>query len=114
VHVVAETDEFVKAAKKAGMTEDERFDSITYVAQHPQAGDIIQGSGGCRKVRIPKEGKGKRGGYRVVTYYWDEETPVYLLTVISKGQTANLSETQKKHLKRDAQGEKRRRRDGEE
>ena len=109
MHVVAETEEFIKAAKKAGMTDDERFDAITYVAQNPQAGVVVEASGGCRKVRIPKEGKGKSGGYRVVTYYWDEETPVYLLTVISKGQTANLSENQKKSLKRDAQEEKRRR-----
>jgi hypothetical protein len=109
VHTVGETDEFVAAAKKVGMTEEERFDAVTYVSRNPEAGVIIEGSGGCRKVRIPKRGKGKSGGYRVVTYYWDEATPVYLLTVISKGQTANLTAKQKNRLKSDAQTEKRRR-----
>jgi mRNA-degrading endonuclease RelE of RelBE toxin-antitoxin system len=69
---------------------------------------MIQGSGGARKVRIPKEGKGKRGGYRVVTYYLDDETPVYLLTVISKGQSSNLTESQKKQVRDEAKKEKRR------
>jgi mRNA-degrading endonuclease RelE of RelBE toxin-antitoxin system len=69
---------------------------------------MIQGSGGARKVRIPKEGKGKRGGYRVVTYYLDDETPVYLLTVISKGQRSNLTESQKKQVRDEAKKEKRR------
>lgn len=99
------------AAKRAGMTEGERIDAITIISENPEAGDIIPGSGGARKVRIPKEGKGKRGGYRVVTYYMDKDTPVYMVTVISKGQQANLTEDQKKQLKGNVKDEKRKRRD---
>lgn len=93
------------------MTEGERIDAITIISENPEAGDIIPGSGGARKVRIPKEGKGKRGGYRVVTYYMDKDTPVYMVTVISKGQQANLTEDQKKQLKGNVKDEKRKRRD---
>jgi len=111
VHTVVETPEYLTAAKRAGMTDDERYSAITIISQRPQAGDVIQGSGGARKVRIPKEGRGKRGGYRVVTYYMDDDTPVYLLTVISKGRQADLTEDQKKQLKGNVQDEKRKRRE---
>lgn len=108
MHTVVETPEYLTAARRVGMTDDERFRAITIISENPQAGDVIKGSGGARKVRIPKEGKGKRGGYRVVTYYLDDDTPVYLLTVISKGQSSNLTENQKKQVKEEAKKEKRR------
>jgi hypothetical protein len=100
MQVVVETPEFLAAAKKAGMTDGERLAAVDYIAANPEAGDIIPGSGGCRKVRIAKEGMGKRGGYRVVTYFTSTEVPVFLLTVISKGQTANLTDKQTAELKK--------------
>jgi hypothetical protein len=110
VHTVVETPEYVAAARRAGMTEGERFNAVTLISLNPEAGAMIQGSGGARKVRIPKEGKGKRGGYRVITYYLDDDTPVYLLTVISKGQSSNLTEKQKRQIRGEAKDEKRKRR----
>ena len=110
MHTVVETPEYLSAARRAGMTDDERFRAITVISENPEDGDIIRGSGGARKVRIPKEGKGKRGGYRVVTYYLDDESPVYLLTVISKGQQSSLSEKQKKQIRDETKDEKRKRR----
>ncbi len=67
------------------------------------------GTGGARKVRFAGKGKGKSGGYRVVTYLMDEHQPVFLLTVISKGQQANLTAQQKKALKGSAKDEKKKR-----
>ena len=40
---------------------------------NPKQGDVIQGTGGLRKVRIAGRGKGKRGGSRVIYYYFDEK-----------------------------------------
>jgi hypothetical protein len=100
VHTVIETNEYLTAAKKVGMSDAERSAAIDLIAADPEAGDIMQGTGGCRKVRVPKEGNGKRGGYRVVTYYTDASAPVFLLTVISKGKQANLTESQKADLKK--------------
>lgn len=92
------------------MTDDDRFRAITIISESPESGDVMEGSGGARKVRIPKEGHGKRGGYRVVAYYLNEDAPVYLLTVISKGQQADLTEKQKKQIRDKTQDEKRKRR----
>jgi hypothetical protein len=107
MHTVVETPEFLRAAKKAGMSEPEREAAVIFLAEHPQAGEMIEGSGGARKVRIAREGKGKSGGYRVVAYYRDLDTPVFLLTVISKGQRADLTAGQRKRVKGSTRDEKR-------
>lgn len=109
MHTVVETPEYLRAAKKAGMTEAERDAAVSVIAANPEAGDLIEGSGGARKVRIARQGKGKSGGYRVITYYLDEGVPVFLLTVISKGQRADLTAGQKKQVKDSTVAEKRRR-----
>lgn len=100
MQTVVETPEYLSAAKKAGMSAAEREVTVNLLASAPDAGDIIPGSGGCRKVRIAKQGKGKSGGYRVVTYYTSESDPVFLLTVISKGKQSNLTASQKNELRK--------------
>ena len=100
MHTVVETPEFLTAAKKAGMTDGERDAAVMVLALNPDAGDIIPGTGGCRKVRVAREGKGKSGGYRVISYYVAADEPVYLLTVISKGKQANLTDRQKNELRK--------------
>ena len=110
MHTVVETPEYLRAAKQAGMTEAEREAAVLYLAEKPQAGDVIEGSGGARKLRVARRGKGKSGGYRVITYYQDADTPVFLLTVISKGQRADLTAAQRKQVKGSTRDEKRKRR----
>lgn len=100
MQTVVEVPEYLAAAKKAGMSEAERFAAVDFIAANPDAGDVIPGTGGCRKVRIAREGKGKSGGYRVITYYTTTDRPVYLLSVISKGKQANLTEAQKNELRK--------------
>jgi hypothetical protein len=109
VHTVVETPEYLKASAKAGMTETERDLAVAIIAADPAAGDRIEGGGGIRKVRIPRTGGGKSGGYRVVTYYMDEDEPVFLLTVISKGQRSTFTPGQTKALKGAAKDEKKKR-----
>jgi hypothetical protein len=89
------------------MTEAEREAAVDFLARNPQAGDLIEGSGGARKVRIARQGSGKSGGYRVITYFHDACTPVFLLTVISKGQRADLTAGQKKQVKDSTYSQKR-------
>lgn len=91
VHTVAETSAYISAADDAGMTEAERQSVIDLLASNPAAGDLIVGAGGCRKFRLAGHGKGKSGGYRIVTFFGGERIPVYLLTVFSKGERSNLS-----------------------
>jgi hypothetical protein len=81
------------------MTEVERGAVVEAVATRPDAGDEIPGSGGARKVRVAGRGKGKSGGYRVITFYSGKDIPVFLLTVYTKGEKANLTKAERNELK---------------
>jgi hypothetical protein len=58
------------------------------------------GTGGARKVRFAGRGKGKSGGYRVITFYAAYDIPVFLLDVYSKDAQANLSQAQRNELRK--------------
>lgn len=90
-HAVAELPQFIRDADAAGLSETERHHIVDTIASHPLAGDEIRGSGGVRKVRFAGRGKGKSGGYRVVTAYFGPDAPVYLVALLSKGDRANFS-----------------------
>lgn len=67
----------------------ERVEFINWIAAHPDAGDVIPGSGGCRKVRWSTAGQGKRGGARVIYFNASSQT-LWLLIVYSKAKFDNL------------------------
>jgi hypothetical protein len=67
---------------------------VDLLAANPAAGDEIAGTGGCRKVRVAGGGKGKSGGYRVITFFTGESLPVFLVTVFAKAERANLSRSE--------------------
>ncbi len=90
MQTVVETPAYLTKALRL-LSEDERADIITYLANHPDAGVLIRGSGGVRKVRHGRQGQGKRGGVRVVYFYHDRQLPLFLLTVFGKSERANLS-----------------------
>ena len=94
MQTVVETAPYLAAAKNAGMTEAEMVAVVDAIAANPSIGDVIVGSGGCRKVRFAGRGKGKSGGYRVVTFYTGQDVPAFLLTVFGKGAKANLSKAE--------------------
>lgn len=94
LHTVAETTAFIATAGKAGMTTAEREAAIQTVAANPEAGDLIVGSGGVRKVRVAGRGFGKSGGFRIATLFLGSTRPVYLLWVLSKGKAANFTADQ--------------------
>jgi hypothetical protein len=92
MQTVIETKSYLAAADAAGMSHDERERAVLFLAENPDAGDIIKESGGCRKIRIAKEGRGKSAGYRIITWFGGGDIPVFLLTVFAKGRKANLSD----------------------
>jgi hypothetical protein len=94
MHAVALTHAFVRAAEQAGMSDDEVTNLVSFLAEHPTAGQLIPGTGGCRKVRIAGRGRGKSGGYRTITFYTGEELPLFLITVFSKGERSDLSKSE--------------------
>ena len=78
----------------------ERDAVITGLAQDPEGGDLIPGTAGLRKRRIPLPGRGKRGGARVITLYLGEAFPVYAVFVFAKNEREDLSPGQKRVLMR--------------
>jgi hypothetical protein len=99
MHTVVETPSYLADAKAAGLTEAEREAVVEMLANHPEAGDEIGGTGGARKVRVAGRGKGKSGGYRVITFYSGKDVPVFLLALYSKGEKANLSKAERNELR---------------
>jgi len=94
---IAETAPFQR--KIAGLLSDEeRADLVAYLAEHPSAGVLIQGTGGIRKLRWARRGGGKSGGIRVIYYYHSEMMPLYLLAVFGKNEKANISTEDKQQL----------------
>ncbi|AOB32653.1 transcriptional regulator [Bordetella sp. H567] len=87
---VVETAEFVAWAAKV-WTQSEREEFIDWIAANPEAGDVIPGSGGCRKVRWCRGGMGKRGGARVIYYLRLSSDEVILLIVYAKAKFDNIS-----------------------
>ena len=78
---VAEMPEFQRRAK-AIMSDDECDAAIQFIARNPQAG--ISLGGGLRKIRIPREGGGKSGGFRTVYIFGGRHMPIFLVTVFAK------------------------------
>jgi len=98
MHTIIETAAYLSAASDAGMTDEERNAVVDVLAANPTAGDIMPGCGGARKLRVAKPGKGKSGGYRVITYFGGEDVPVFLLTVFGKNERANLTKAERNGL----------------
>jgi hypothetical protein len=67
----------------------------------PTAGDLIEGTGGLRKVRYAdvRRGKGKRGGLRVIYYWWEQGRQFWLFTLYDKSEMDDLSPAERKILK---------------
>jgi mRNA-degrading endonuclease RelE of RelBE toxin-antitoxin system len=80
------------------ITAEERDEFIDFLAKNPDAGDEITGTGGIRKIRWGRKGKGKRGGIRIIYYFYNESAPVFLLTVYGKGEQEDLTSEQKKQM----------------
>jgi hypothetical protein len=99
MQTVIQTPTFLADAKAAGVTDDEMLAIVNTISADPEAGDVIVGTGGARKVRIGGKGKGKSGGYRVITFYAAEDVPVFLLALVSKGQRANISPAERNELR---------------
>jgi hypothetical protein len=98
MHTVCELKTFRRAAETAGMSEGEIEELVEFLSLNPTAGEEIQGTGGCRRVRVAGRGKGKSGGYRTITFYSGRDVPVFLITVFSKGERSDLSKADRNEL----------------
>jgi len=71
---------------------------------NPMLGDVMPGTGGARKFRVAGRGKGKSGGYRVISYFGGDDVPVFLLGVLSKGERANLTKAEQNEVRKELSG----------
>ena len=94
---VAETGPFQRKVGRL-LSEDEKSELIAYLSMNPNAGVLIQGTGGIRKLRWARSGQGKSGGVRVIYYFHNEQLPLYLLALFGKNEKANISMEEKKLL----------------
>jgi hypothetical protein len=102
VRTVAETPIFQKYASDV-WSDTERIEFINWIANNPEAGNVIPGSGGCRKVRWSSAGQGKRGGARVI-YFNATEAAIWLLIVYKKVKFDNLPTAFLVELKKGVEG----------
>jgi hypothetical protein len=72
------------------LSDDEYSEFQHYLAKQPDVGDIIRGSGGIRKVRWAKRGRGKSGGVRMIYYWKKTHDQIYMLTIYSKNEQENI------------------------
>ena len=100
MHTVIETPAFLASSRDEGLDAEERSAIVTYIASRPDAGEVMPGTGGARKVRFAGRGKGKSGGYRVVTFFAGKDVPVFLLDVYGKDTRANLSKADRNGLRK--------------
>ena len=98
--------EFVEAPaftrRVAAYLTDEELNSLQVcLALNPQVGDLMVGTGGFRKMRWAdsRRGKGRRGGLRIIYYYFSSDHQIWLMTVYAKNEASDLTMQQKKVLK---------------
>jgi hypothetical protein len=91
LQTVIELDTFLKRAK-AIMTDAERVDLVNFLAANPETGIAL--GGGLRKVRIPRSGGGKSGGYRTIYVFGGRHMPLILVTAFAKNEKDNLSKVE--------------------
>ena len=94
---IAELPEYIRGPSKL-LDSTERQDIVNYLAAHPKAGDLMEGTGGVRKLRWGRGNQGKSGGVRVIYYFHSEAMPLYLLTLFAKNERANLSKSERNEL----------------
>ena len=99
MQTVIETPAYLGDTKALGLTDAERAAIVNTIAQQPSRGEVIPGTGGARKVRFGGRGKGKSGGYRVITFYSGEDIPVFLLNIFAKGEKVNLTKAEQNALR---------------
>lgn len=100
MHCVMETEAFARQAVLVGLSEEDRHRIAKMLSDDPTLGVLIPGTGGARKLRYAKNGAGKSGGYRIITYYAGDDVPVFLLDVLDKGERLTLSQKEKNELRK--------------
>lgn len=83
------------------LLDDEQYGALqAHLAFDPAAGDVIAGTGGLRKIRWRTQGRGKRGGTRVIYYHVVAAAEIRMILIYRKGIKDDLSPREKMILRR--------------
>jgi hypothetical protein len=96
---LVEMPEFTERVEEL-LSEEQCYELLTHIAQNPECGDVMPGTGGVRKLRWALRGKGKRGGARVIYYYHDQHMPILLITMYPKSAKRDLNQAEKNELRK--------------
>ncbi len=100
LQTVVETPEFIRQSESL-MDDSSRKEFINFIAENPLKGDLIEGTGGARKIRWASHAhQGKRGGVRIIYHFHNENIPIFLFTVYAKNQRANITDSEKTALQK--------------
>lgn len=91
--------EFERQWKKCGLNDDDLKDLEAYLCEHPEAGRLIQGTGGLRKFRWALPSSGKSGGSRVLYVDFAYFEKIYMITCFNKNVKVSLSRDEKNQIK---------------
>ena len=94
-----ETPNFTRKWYEAGLTDDDLIQLQNVLLDDPKAGRVIRGTGGIRKIRIPLDNTGKRGGGRVLYVDVEVKETIHLLDVYVKNMKDDLSSAERKALR---------------
>ncbi|MCC7016005.1 MAG: type II toxin-antitoxin system RelE/ParE family toxin [Rhodospirillales bacterium] len=95
---VVATRQYDRRARKL-LTAEERARAEVEIAAAPEAWPVIPGTGGARKARAARGGKGKSGGARIIYYFWLGEQLIYLIDVYAKSEKEDLTHAEKKEIR---------------
>ena len=98
MYTIVETPEFQGKVNKI-WNHEERLEFFTYLSTNPLSGEVIPNGGGLRKIRWQRQGKGKRGGVRVIYYNLLDDGFILALDIYTKANKENLSQHELKQLK---------------
>lgn len=98
MYTIIESELYTKLAN-ALLNQDDQAALASYIAQNPEAGDVIPHSGGCRKVRWHRQGTGKSGGVRTIYFNRLKNGEIYFLLIYAKAKTENIPAHLLKQLK---------------
>lgn len=96
--IFIETPVFTRRVK--ALLDDDAYSAFqAFLRENPEAGDVIEGTGGLRKVRVAAKGHGKSGGARVIYYYFTAKSHIGLLSIYPKNEQRDLTAQERKALK---------------
>ena len=100
IRTFIQTTEFMKALERLGLNDDDLRRLETGILLNPQAGKVIQGTGGLRKLRFAFENRGKRGSVRVCYVDFVVKEVIYLITAYSKNEKDNLTISERQSIRK--------------